>query len=84
VSESLDFTKFASIIAETFDQPPSSITRSTHCDDVPGWDSLGHSVLLSRLNRRLSLALAEADAAPAETVGELFDRLAHRHRAVPA
>ncbi len=84
MSANLDFHQFALIVAETFDQPAARITPATRCDDIQGWDSLGHSVLLSRLDRRLSLALSEADATPAETVGDLFDQLSRRQRAVPA
>ena len=72
---SIDFPGFAALIEDTFDAQPSSIERNTRCGDVPGWDSLGHSVLLARLDRRLGAPLSEADAAPAETVGELFERV---------
>ena len=72
----LAFPEFAALVAETFDRTASSVTRDTRCSDIPGWDSLGHSVLLSRLDKRFHLSLGEADASPAETVGELFDRIA--------
>ena len=71
----LDFTAFAALVESTFDRPAGSVARATRCDEVPGWDSLGHSILLSRLSRRHHLVLVEADAARADTAGALFDRL---------
>jgi acyl carrier protein len=64
-------------IAETFSADPKSIERQTIADDIDGWDSLGHSVLLARLARRLAISIGEDDAA-AESVGELIDRLTAR------
>jgi acyl carrier protein len=72
----VQFSTFAIMVAETFNLLPSAVTRDTRCEDVPGWDSLGHSVLLSRLERRLHIGLTEADAALADTAGELYDRIA--------
>ena len=84
MSANITFSDFARIIGETFDCSADSIKPDTPCDDIQGWDSLGHSVLLSRLDKRLNLALAEADAAPVETVGELFERLTQNQRTVLA
>ena len=72
----LDFLAFARLVEETFDTPPGSIGERTRCDEVPGWDSLGHSVLLTRLSRRYNLALSEADATMDCTVCELQARMA--------
>ncbi len=71
----IDIQAFVELIAETFDISPSLIGLNTLSADVPGWDSLGHSVLLSRLDKRFHFGLIEADAAPAETVRELYDRI---------
>ena len=76
MSRKLDFPAFAGLVEETFDRPPGSVGEQTRCDEVPGWDSLGHSVLLSRLSKRYQLALAEADAALDVTVGQLHVRMA--------
>ena len=70
------FEVFAALVEDTFDRPAGSVHRTTRCDDVSGWDSLGHSVLLSRLSKRHRIAITEADAARAETVGSFHDRVA--------
>ena len=72
----LSFAAFADLVEQTFDRPPGSVHRTTRCDEVPGWDSLGHSVLLSRLSKRHHLVITEADAAQADTVGSFHDRIA--------
>ena len=72
----LSFEAFAALVEQTFDCPAGSVHRTARCDAVPGWDSLGHSVLLSRLSRRHHLVITEADAAPTETVGSFHDRIA--------
>ncbi len=76
MNRKLDFQTLAGLVEETFDRPPGSVGERTRCDEVPGWDSLGHSVLLSRLSKRYRLALAEADATMDGTVGELHVRMA--------
>ena len=76
MNRKLDFRTLAGLVEETFDRPPGSVGERTRCDEVPGWDSLGHSVLLSRLSKRYRLALTEADATMDGTVGELHVRMA--------
>ena len=43
--------------------------------EVGGWDSLGHSVLLTRLARRYRVVITEDLATPVGTIAELIDRL---------
>jgi len=64
-----------SVIADTFDVPPEAISEATTADDVAGWDSLGHSVLMTRLARRLAIPLGEDIAGTADSVGELIAAL---------
>lgn len=64
----------ARVIAETFGVAADRVTRATTADDVDGWDSLSHTILLVRLGRALGAAVPEA-AADAATVGELIDAL---------
>ena len=74
------FEVFAALVEDTFDHPAGTVHRTTRCDDVSGWDSLGHSVLLARLSKRHRISITEADAARAETVGSLHDRMAELPR----
>jgi acyl carrier protein len=63
------------IIAETFNVASSDITDDTVADDVNGWDSLGHTVLMVRLQKKLRVAIPEHVAANVQTVGELIEAL---------
>lgn len=61
------------VVADTFSVAPSSIRPPTTAADVDGWDSLSHTVLMVRLQKRLGIAIPERIAARARTVGELVD-----------
>lgn len=76
MNRKLDFQAFAALVEETFDRPPGSVGERTRCDEVLGWDSLGHSILLSRLSKRYHLVLVEANATMDDTVAELHARIA--------
>jgi acyl carrier protein len=82
VSESAEFEgRVFAIIADTFSADPATITRRTTADDVDGWDSLGHSILLARLSQKLGLEIGEEIAGQPSDVGELVDLLeAERNR----
>ena len=80
--DALDFPAFAALVEDTFDRPPGSVGARTRCDEVPGWDSLGHSTLLARLSRRHAVAITEADAGMTGTVGDFHARIAALPRLV--
>ncbi len=65
----------ARALADCFGHDAARVVASDGPDDVPGWDSLGHTVLLLRLERATGLRLDES-AAGARTVGDLAARLA--------
>lgn len=65
----------ATVIGETFFIDPSLVTRSTRAVDVDGWDSLSHTVLMIRLEKRLGFSISDRIAAKATDVGELIDLL---------
>ena len=67
--------KVRALIAETFNVASSDITDDTVADDVNGWDSLGHTVLMVRLQKKLRVAIPEHVAANVQTVGELIEAL---------
>ncbi len=64
-----------SLVASTFNVALEDITVTTRPEEVDGWDSLGQSVLLTRLVRRLGVPLDEHLAAPIDTVGEMVERV---------
>jgi acyl carrier protein len=67
--------RIVGIIADTFGADPACIGRTTVADDVDGWDSLGHSVLMVRLSRRLGIEIDDWTASESRSVGHLIDLL---------
>lgn len=61
------------VVAETFPGGASNISRDTTAADVDGWDSLAHTVLMIRLEKRLGMPISDRIAAKAGSVGELID-----------
>lgn len=68
--------KLAGLIRETFSQPGAAIGRDTMAVDIPGWDSLSHTILMLTVEDAFGIALPE-DVAYAN-VGELADAIAVR------
>ena len=68
-------------IASTFDVPVSTLGPGTAALDVPGWDSLGHTVLMIRLGRALGRPIPESIASRARDVAELIDMLGAQREA---
>ena len=60
----------ARALAECFGADAGQVEAATAPDHVPGWDSLGHTVLLLRLEALAGVRFGEA-AAEARTAGEL-------------
>lgn len=61
------------VIAETFNIPPETLADGAVADDVDGWDSLSHTILMIRLQNAFGIRIPESVAANAETVGELVN-----------
>ncbi len=70
------------IVADTFSTDPTRIGLHTTADDVEGWDSLGHSILLARLSQKLGIDIGEEIAVEPNNVGELIGRLAEERARV--
>ena len=69
--------RLAGLIRETFSQPKAKIDRNTIAEDIPGWDSLSHTILLLSVEASFDARLREHVAYA--NVGELADAIA-RHR----
>jgi acyl carrier protein len=63
------------VIADTFSVPVDAISRSTVAEDVDGWDSLKHTILMVRIQNALKIRIPESVASEAASVGDLTDRL---------
>lgn len=62
-------------IVECFGCDPAEIADDTVAADIEGWDSLGHTVLMMRIERLLGFKIPEIVAANAENVGDLVAKL---------
>jgi acyl carrier protein len=62
-------------VASTFSLETSAIRAETTADDVDGWDSLAHTVLLIRVGNALGTTVPERIASSVQNVGELVDQL---------
>ncbi|RJF89466.1 acyl carrier protein [Oleomonas cavernae] len=62
-------------IASTFDIETGDIADTTIADEVDGWDSLSHTVLMIRIGKRLGGSVPESVAAQAANVGEMIAML---------
>ncbi|MCC2654980.1 MAG: hypothetical protein K0Q76_88 [Panacagrimonas sp.] len=68
-------TLVIAVVADTFSVAPADIGQATTAADVDGWDSLSHTVLMVRLQKRLGISISERIAARAQTVGELVESI---------
>ncbi len=62
-------------ITECFGCDAADITDDTIADDIEGWDSLGHTVLMMRIEKVLGIQVPEVVAANSANVGELVSAL---------
>ncbi len=73
--------RLAQVIRTSFKQPDAVVSAATVADDIAGWDSLGHVILLMNVEREFSIRFALAEVIGLEQVGDLtrmIDRkLAH-------
>jgi acyl carrier protein len=59
----------------TFKDPGLVIDRSTIADDIDGWDSLSHAVLMMRLEKNFNARIPASMATSFRNIGELVDGL---------
>jgi acyl carrier protein len=76
MSDDILFQKIAGIIGERLMIDPSRITRETTAEDVDGWDSITHSLLMLEVERQLGITLATEQMFDLENVGALVDSVA--------
>lgn len=64
------------LISSTFRCDLDLVTRDTQAEDIDGWDSLSHTVLLVGIEKHFGIRLDYEDVLDAENVGELIDHVA--------
>lgn len=67
--------KVAQVIRATFGDDSIAIDRHTVAEDVPGWDSLSHTILVLSLEDAFGITLPP-DTQGFADVGVLVDRIA--------
>lgn len=68
------------IISDEFGIDTAEIDRETIAADVDGWDSLRHTVLISKMEMEFSCQLSVSEITSLECVGDLIDAF-ERHTA---
>lgn len=66
--------RVAGVITRTFPSvTPQSITRETVASDIPGWDSLSHSLVIMGIEEEYGIELPFEEIADLQNVGALAD-----------
>lgn len=67
-------SRLTAVIHETFGDDSVEITRETIAEDVPGWDSLSHTILMLSIEDAFGVSIPAGSRAFAN-VGELVDSI---------
>lgn len=59
----------------TFRDPAIEVTRETTADDIDGWDSLSHAILVFRLEKTCNVGIPKEEATSFKDVGALADQI---------
>ncbi len=69
------FSAVAATIGAVFRVPAAGVTRATTADQVDGWDSVSHTLLILALERRFGVRFPANKMYAAHNAGELADLL---------
>jgi acyl carrier protein len=61
------------IFRMVFDDAALTVTRETTADDVEGWDSLAHSVLIVAVENHFKITFTQKDLLRMQRVGDMVD-----------
>jgi len=75
MTENEIFQKVADCVGRTFHISPSTVSRATTSEDVNGWDSLAHGLLIVRVEKACNVRIPTDTAASLLTVGRLVDHV---------
>ncbi len=65
--------RLANVIRTHFDLPELRVTRETTADQVAGWDSIAHAVLLMDIEMEFDFQFSPEDVLDLDKVGDLLD-----------
>jgi acyl carrier protein len=67
------FEKACQVIARVFAVPADSFGKETRMEDIEGWTSLNHLVLITGFEKAFDVDLPRAKVGDGDTVGQLVD-----------
>lgn len=65
------FEKVAAVIRKTVNQPKITINANTSSNDVEGWDSLHHIMIINEIENQCSVKFDFLDMLEMKTVGDI-------------
>lgn len=66
--------KIISLIEKTLNLNEGTINENTKIEDVEGWDSLAHVLIIGDIEASLGISISLDEAIEITTVGELFKK----------
>ena len=70
-------TKLTAIFRQTFSDDTLEINETTTAEDIPGWDSLTHIVLIVSVEKGFGITLSTREVRSMKNVGD-FMELIHK------
>ncbi len=72
------FERITDVFQDVFEDDELTITRETTADDVEGWDSFRHVVLIVSVEKSFGIKLQSSEVFGLKNVGELIDLVASK------
>lgn len=66
-------TRLQAIISEVVDNEEVVITHKTIANDVDGWDSLAHIMIIGEIRNEFAIKLTSAEIANIDNVGSMIE-----------
>lgn len=74
----MDIDALIEVFKEVFDNTSIKINRETTADDVDGWDSMTHILLISAIEDKFSIEFSQKEVIRFKTVGDLLDSITRK------
>jgi len=71
----MDIDVLNDVFKEVFDDTSLTITRETTADNVDGWDSMTHILLISSIEEKFGIEFSQKEVIKFKTVGDLLDSI---------
>ncbi len=66
--------KIIALIEETLELEPGTVTENSMIDEIEGWDSLAHVLIIGELENQLDISIPLDEAVEITSVKELFEK----------